>query len=1838
MAIFVGLLMLAQPTSAVVDSPFTGLHSAPSSTSNTGPTPPPPPVVSPLSYQLEIDSPAGATGAAEAAIPSDGDLLNYTITYDPSTNAVSSTVTDVTTGASTSIQYTITGPFSTPSPGTYLFGVGAGTGGGYANWAAKDISLTGSDGTTTVLSSAPNAIFHEPIYVQGSVTPSYDNSTGALVLIPDPSPFVWGLGVFPYVYDGGNLTLTLFANFTSAEAAPVASDGLEEYLFMSPDLVSSAPPSGLINAPPFSGNLPVVSGIYRYSIQGDVPWPQSSVPYFDLQWDPAWAERGIDTPEFNVWEPYPTGTFITNFSADPSAVAPGAPTNFTTNISGEPANLTYFYGGLPPGCVTQNASSLVCAPTTPGTYSVWVNVTGAGSWELARTNVTVESPSSGATAWNEFHGDAAHAGLSVSNGPTSPTVAWSAPTSAGTGGITVDGPYLLVTEAGGDGPAGGAAPYVFDASNGTSVGSLPSSTLGTGYSPAEGGVAYYESYSCFFFFCSCDLVGDWISNGSVLWEDGVGCAPSFNSEFGWSAASAEGGTVFYAIQGSGGLTAYSGANGGTEWSTGLPGGAWGTPTVGGDLVVVGYDNVDSVSAYYVSNGTAAWTVPINGTLGSSPAYANGVFYFGSTDGYAYAVSSDGSTLWNVAVGSAIEATPAVDGTTVIEADQGGSVLALNAANGATLWNFTTESGIDASPAISANGLVYDGNATGTLFALNERTGAESWQTTLSAAITSSPALADGMLFVLTADGTVSAFSYTSSVLALNVTVADSSEAPIANASVTVDGATALTNAEGEVAFQLPYGTYNVSASLAGYLPDSEEVTLHQPASVEMTLARPYDFLGLIPASHLNITETPTGYQISLLTMFPESATEIFFDWVPEGVLPVGSGWVNFSAPDVPSYIVMAADYGTPDYPDAYYANPSVTVLPPTDNGCGAFEDVAQDPWNPSISASPDPPVLDQPTTVSVVLYNSCPYQLNISELNFEISGLDAGGTGWSPIGTIYNITLAAGESLSESVIWSTQFDPALVGLHHCVRVYATYLTIPPPQCPDNYCPIQHNLDIEPNLLSGVEGSAHFVLGSVSPEAENASVTVTQSLPAGWSTSLTVNGATYPSPGTDNLTVAAGQVVSGTLTVIPDPATPGTGFINVSVSINGVLYGGFEKEMEELPIGHYGVAFQESGLPAGTPWSVTFNGLTHSATGATIDFNGTNGSYPFSIGPVTNYVASPGSGSLTVSGASAEQSITFDLADLGPQYCVSLSPGPFGPSAGLERDLEDGDYSASLNFSGGLNITPAISVCVGTNGALIPSPTFVNITESVTELATIKVNASGAYAYSDEDDPAVLAGPYPLGFICVAFPVCFDIQAEIDLEVNASLTAAALLEFDQGVVISTSQNYSFLTHSWQQVPTTESCVNSSASLATGCTTFIGSASIEGDLDVRLGPMVSIEADGLAGVFFYPYAELNLSAGFATSGGPVGSCGTASIGWDLAEPWAAACAAIGLEVGGNVLGDDFDTSDWTLFGDPVAASVIACNATSGACGSDYSVGPGAPLTLNADAAAGGAAFTWTSSCLSAPVEGSTLVFTDPDTGVTTCHVVLNSGFPLAVPALSLSETILTISVAPTYDVIFMVNELPSDKQHWSVSLNGDTIDPTGPSSVTFHVPNGTYPYVILGPYGYRVVGIPPAGNVTVNGTSVTIDGNPLTTFAFERGTTYRISFVEMGLPRFTEWCAAVGGTVCTDHRTLSFHSITPGEFPYAVSLVPGESVAVYLDGTEIPLSGWLSVTGHVRIVLRFTPDPSAPRGAGQEPLEKSGVALGRIPWTIPAPALSAVPAALPAACPTVRSPAASPRVPD
>jgi YVTN family beta-propeller protein len=145
-------------------------------------------------------------------------------------------------------------------------------------------------------------------------------------------------------------------------------------------------------------------------------------------------------------------------------------------------------------------------------------------------------------------------------------------------------------------------------------------------------------------------------------------------------------------------------------------------------------------------------------------------------------------------------------------------------------------------------------------------------------------------------------------------------------------------------------------------------------------------------------------------------------------------------------------------------------------------------------------------------------------------------------------------------------------------------------------------------------------------------------------------------GTDNSSVSpynSFRVLNGTypFTVAPlahfAPSTA-SGFVAVAGSDLAV-------GIRFVPIPWFTVWFNETGLPAGTNWSVDLNGTVGRSTAATNSFTEPNGTYAFTIGAVAGYSVVPASGNVFVRGGSVAIQLTWSQIRLDASFLANGLP-------------------------------------------------------------------------------------------------------------------------------------------------------------------------------------------------------------------------------------------------------------------------------------------------------------------------------------------------------------------------------------------------------------------------------------------------------------------------------------------------------------------------------------------------------------------------------------------------------
>jgi outer membrane protein assembly factor BamB len=234
-----------------------------------------------------------------------------------------------------------------------------------------------------------------------------------------------------------------------------------------------------------------------------------------------------------------------------------------------------------------------------------------------------------------------------------------------------------------------------------------------------------------------------------------------------------------------------------DWKATTGGSIFSSPAISNGVAYVGSDD-HKLYAFDASGNTDCsgtpktcsplWTATTGDRVLSSPAVSNGVVYVGSQDGLLYAFDAAGNTncsgtpktclpLWTATTGGGVESSPVVVNGVVYVGSLDFNLYAFDA-NGNTncsgtpktcspLWIGPTGGDVASSPAVS-NGVVYVGSDDGKLYAFDAAgktncvtttitTCGPLWTATTGANIFSSPTVANGVVYVGSADTNLYAF-------------------------------------------------------------------------------------------------------------------------------------------------------------------------------------------------------------------------------------------------------------------------------------------------------------------------------------------------------------------------------------------------------------------------------------------------------------------------------------------------------------------------------------------------------------------------------------------------------------------------------------------------------------------------------------------------------------------------------------------------------------------------------------------------------------------------------------------------------------------------------------------------------------------------------------------------------------------------------------------------------------------------------------------------------------------------------------------------------------------------
>ncbi|HEV2520342.1 MAG TPA: YncE family protein [Thermoplasmata archaeon] len=278
----------------------------------------------------------------------------------------------------------------------------------------------------------------------------------------------------------------------------------------------------------------------------------------------------------------------------------------------------------------------------------------------------------------------------------------------------------------------------------------------------------------------------------------------------------------------------------------------------------------------------------------------------------------------------------------------------------------------------------------------------------------------------------------------------------------------------------------------------------------------------------------------------------------------------------------------------------------------------------------------------------------------------------------------------------------------------------------------------------------FTPGILQAIAGGFDVTFSQSgLPAGSAWSVTMDGTTTNSTGPSIVF----QVPGGTHSYQVNPV-PG---FSRSVEAGSLVT---TSGRYQIPVAFapqtFAVVAQEAGLPLGTTWSATVNGVSKSGTGTSIAFALPDGTYPYNFSSVPGYTLTGGSGSLVVTEAAVSIGATYSSVPIPRTYAVTAEEAGLplgtmwsatvngvsksGSGTSIEFDLPNGTFAYSFSSVAGYTLTGGTGSVVVAGGAAAIGGSYSAISAATPPSTQVSV-----VGYSNGFTIAVAVAATALGF-------------------------------------------------------------------------------------------------------------------------------------------------------------------------------------------------------------------------------------------------------------------------------------------------------------------------------------------------------------------------------------------------------------------------------------------------------------------------------------------------------------
>lgn len=691
-------------------------------------------------------------------------------------------------------------------------------------------------------------------------------------------------------------------------------------------------------------------------------------------------------------------------------------------------------------------------------------------------------------------------------------------------------------------------------------------------------------------------------------------------------------------------------------------------------------------------------------------------------------------------------------------------------------------------------------------------------------------------------------------------------------------------------------------------------------------------------------------------------------------------------------------------------------------------------------------------------------------------------------------------------------------------------------------------------------------------ASGYSVTFTESgLPSGTMWSVTLSGSTLSSTSESIAFTEANGMYSYTIpSATGYTASPASGTVTVSSAPQSVTV-----TFTSIPPGEYVVTFTESGLPTSTSWSVTLQGSLQSSTTSAITFDEMNGSYPYTVGTVSGYTATPSSGNVPVSGGPAFVTITFTTSTSGlggPQYAVTFD------QTGLPADeLWSAGAAPVSNFLleyGAASVGPSIEFSAPDGAYYWSTGTNAygpNGNPYVTEPSGGEFNVTG----SPVTIPFAFLPTYSVNFTETGLPM----DASWNVTLNGTTTCYATgPENCTSDATWTNGTLPFVVAAFGYTPSPES----------GSVTVSG-ANVSTPISFTSLTLYSVEftESGLASGTDWS-VDLNGTLGFGTAPGNIVLTGfpngiypfddVTTNGYYSASPSSGSVTVASAPGSQAIVFTALSTYTVTFSESGLASSTgweVYLNLSYGSASAPTTIPLSAPVGNN----------TWTAYASGYYDQYGYVIVTTGANPVTVTFTALPTP-------------------PPTYTVTFNETGLPSSYDYWSVYMVNNGLDTTCSDSnaaganISCFVPDGYYSWVATADFSPNYTASPTSGYVTVTGATIIVNVTYVNTTALDE---YLAAFVEWsywyfgegGIPNGSSWSVTLGG-VTQSSQGMFIYFLEPNGTTQAYTITPPAGYVVVpssgnITGYTQTYQGSYEIWYYPTVVVVFAADP---------PLELSG----------------------------------------